>query len=198
MSTRSKVALAVALIALLVLVGLLVRRPGSGEAAGNLPPGEETTGRRPGEERAGQPQTTPSPPGDSAKPAAPPRFVAAATTAQQPLPPASIRGPMKREDLREGLRAALPGIKTCYEKQLEQEPRLSGRLVVKFLIVPRDGAGRVSEATIVPGQEADAAPELISPLAEQCILKALAEVKFVAPPSAVEVTYPFSFTAGRL
>jgi hypothetical protein len=95
------------------------------------------------------------------------------------------------------IRGVMPGIKKCYETLLEKDPQASGRLVVSFTIVDAGGGtGKVSEASIVPQDRTDAAPELIAPLTEQCVVNAIGEQAFPAPEGGpVEVSFPFVFSA---
>jgi hypothetical protein len=103
---------------------------------------------------------------------------------------------MSKAEVVAGIRSALPALKGCYEKLLEREPAASGRLIVRFTIVARDGAGRISEATVLPQAEDDGVPEISAPLTQLCFLNALAAAPFAAPADGpVHVTYPFTFTA---
>jgi TonB family protein len=79
----------------------------------------------------------------------------------------------------------------CYEKGLEQDPSLKGRLSVQFTIAPN---GRVQVAQV-------AHSSLESKLVENCVLSRLRSWQFPKPVGAVhvDVLYPFDLSrvAGR-
>ena len=127
----------------------------------------------------------------------PPRLMAvAAGTAPAPDPaPAERRGTLDKDEIRKAMRQVIPALKQCYAKLLEQQPQTSGRLMFQITITENgSGGGRISEASVVPQSTDDGTPELIAPLAEQCMLNAIAEAPFPAPQGGpVVVRYPFSF-----
>jgi RNA polymerase sigma factor (sigma-70 family) len=112
----------------------------------------------------------------------PPKLVpAAALDAPPPGAPATApkRGTVDKGQLRAATRAAMPEIEECYQKLLASDPNASGRLVIRFTIA--QDTGQVSEATIVPQKADGGAPQIDAPLAEQCILNALARAPFPVP-----------------
>jgi RNA polymerase sigma-70 factor (ECF subfamily) len=127
----------------------------------------------------------------------PPRLVAVPTgSAPTPEPaPAEQRGSIDKDEIRRAMRRAIPALRDCYTRLLENQPRALGRLVFHFTITDDgNGGGRVSDASIRPRTADAGAPELIAPLAEQCMLNAIAATPFPPPKGGqVIVTYPFSF-----
>jgi hypothetical protein len=118
----------------------------------------------------------------------------AAAGAAWPARPVSGPGSLPKEQIRAGVRTTIGAMKECYGKLLEQIPSASGRMVVRFVIEEHEGAGRVTEASIVPEERDGGPPELIAPLTEQCVLNALAAAPFPPPQGgSVTVNYPFEF-----
>ena len=111
-------------------------------------------------------------------------------------PSGGDRGSMDKDQIRRAVRQVIPIVKECYAKLLEDQPEASGRLVVRFTITNAGGGvGRIKEASIVPKEADGSAPELISPLTEQCVLNAIGNLSFPAPEGEpVDVTYPFNFS----
>ena len=76
-------------------------------------------------------------------------------------------------------------IERCYASGLKTNPKLAGRLVVRFSI---DGKGKVTEAKVTES-------ELAAPDVESCITARIEKWKF--PPfgrgDPVTITYPFVF-----
>ncbi len=142
--------------------------------------------------KAGAGAGVPAPGPDLAKraptPAAPLAGAPAAPTAAA-LPP----GELDKNAIRTGIREIIPAVRGCYEKGLERDPSLQGRLVVEFDIADKDGEGRITSAEVQPGE--DDHDFMNAPLTAQCIVQALAEARFPVPKGggAVHVTYPFVF-----
>jgi hypothetical protein len=169
--------------------------------AGKLrgPAGEARDGR------AGGVLGSPEAPGSAAEGSSSAPATGMASARPRPLPrfnpapaptdtgaPSSHRGTMSKEDIRAAMRATIPAIKACYARFLQDHPQVSGRINVRFTIVDKEGIGRVSDATVEPLTRDAGVPELASPVAEACILKAIAEADFAAPVGGpVVVTYPF-------
>jgi hypothetical protein len=90
-----------------------------------------------------------------------------------------------REDL-------LPIAQECYETALETQPKLAGKLVMRFSIVgdPEVG-GVVDEAAEDPSSEIKD-PDLL-----ECMRESMLSLSFVPPEDGgtVEVTYPFVFAS---
>ncbi|MEO7092442.1 MAG: AgmX/PglI C-terminal domain-containing protein [Polyangiales bacterium] len=85
--------------------------------------------------------------------------------------------PLKRE-----IRAHMRELRGCYERALQKNPKLEGRVVATFLIGP---GGKVVESTAsgLPGVDA-------------CVASVISRIKFTAPPKSkgtIRVSYPFVF-----
>jgi RNA polymerase sigma-70 factor (ECF subfamily) len=171
-------------------------RPGAGASAETPARIDDGVARQmPGANQPGSPRAQPGALGARPREAPPKLLLAPPELSASSLAPPSLkRGSLAKEEIRSAMRSVIPTMKGCYAKLLEEDPHASGRLVVRFTIVEREGAGRISEATVVPRENDGGAPELVSPLAEQCILNAISEVTFSAPAGGpVTVTYPFQF-----
>ena len=79
----------------------------------------------------------------------------------------------------------LPQIRYCYQKELNKNPKLFGKLVVKFVIA-KDGS--VSNATTK-------ASTLKNPIVEKCVNARFMRMRFPKPKGGgiVIVSYPFVF-----
>jgi len=86
----------------------------------------------------------------------------------------------------------VPIAKECYESALEDEPKLGGKLVMKFAIVGDESVGGVVE-------EADADPTSDIKHADllECMKESMLALSFPPPEGGgrVEVTYPFEFSS---
>jgi hypothetical protein len=84
----------------------------------------------------------------------------------------------------------VPIAKECYESALEDEPKLAGRLVMKFAIVgDEDVGGVVEEANVDPESDIKHVDLL------ECMKESMLALSFPPPEGGgrVEVTYPFVF-----
>ncbi len=78
------------------------------------------------------------------------------------------------------IRAKLPAFRACYEKALEKDPKLEGRVSVTFVI---GKSGRVREATATG-----------LPLVNACMENVMKTIVFPQSPSGnITVNYPFAF-----
>jgi hypothetical protein len=86
------------------------------------------------------------------------------------------------------VRQHLQSIRYCYQRELQKDPELSGKVTVKFVIA---GDGSVSSATTKSST-------LGSPAAESCINGRFMRMQFPTPKRGgiVIVTYPFLFAPG--
>ena len=118
----------------------------------------------------------------------PPAKPAAIQPSSPPITPTDEPGSLDKDTIRAGVKSIVPRVEECYTKGLERNPKLAGKVVVKFVIRTKDGRGRIDEGEI--DSEND---ELQSPLVEQCILNAMADIDFPAPSGGgeVHVSYPF-------
>ena len=91
-----------------------------------------------------------------------------------------------KEDILTALRLKLSDVVQCYEKQLENDPKLSGRLEIE-LEIGIDGS--VSRGQLLVN-------EVGSPLLEVCIVRTLTAWTFPPPPNQepLMLQIPFDFT----
>lgn len=80
------------------------------------------------------------------------------------------------------------GIEDCYVQALAKNPKLAGRLLMKFSVHVKDGVGTVQDAEVVDDG-------LGNPFLGMCALGAVAKVEFDAEEDGVViVTYPFKLS----
>lgn len=99
----------------------------------------------------------------------------------------SFSGTIDREAIRRVIRENQRQIQACYEKSLNKNPNLYGKVILEWVIV---GSGRVSSARV-------SSSTLRSSEVENCVLSRLRTWKFPEPPPDQEavVSYPFLFNA---
>jgi hypothetical protein len=86
----------------------------------------------------------------------------------------------------------VPIAKECYESALEDDPKLGGRLVMKFSIVgDEDVGGVVDEADVDPTSD------IKHDALRECMRESMLSLSFAPPEDGgtVQVTYPFVFAA---
>jgi hypothetical protein len=93
--------------------------------------------------------------------------------------------------IRTVVRSHVREIRGCYEQGLATDPKLAGRVVVRFTIDPR---GMVVEAAVA---SSDLPPQ--AQLVQACIVAAVKGWRFPVPPQSTkaEVLYPFVLAPGR-
>lgn len=98
-----------------------------------------------------------------------------------------IKGSLSKEEIGRVIRRNLARFKYCYEKQLNSNPNLSGKISVYFTIAP---TGSVARASVRETSMNDAN-------VESCVTKVMRSLKFPKPRGGgiVVVTYPFVFAA---
>lgn len=99
----------------------------------------------------------------------------------------AVEGGLTKEEIEAVIRANLAQIKACYERNLQGDRELAGRVKTNFSISP---AGNVTAASIDSST-------LGSPSTENCIVGAIKRWKFPLPRnnSSVQVKYPFVFSS---
>lgn len=119
------------------------------------------------------------------EPAAPP----APANSAQPVEPgitstgAPTRGKLPKAVIDEKLALAGPGIRACYERALQTQPKLRGNLRIEFVVATD---GKVAHA-----QTVEVADELTDPATVDCILAELRKLEFPEPSGGrVFVNYP--------
>lgn len=98
-----------------------------------------------------------------------------------------IQGSLSKEEIGRVIRRNLARFKYCYEKQLNANPNLQGKVSVYFTIAP---TGSVADASI---RETSMNDENV----ESCVVKVMRSLVFPKPKGGgiVVVTYPFVFAA---
>lgn len=84
--------------------------------------------------------------------------------------------------IRAGIRAHTREVRACYEKALEKDPKLEGRVIARFTIGP---TGAVVEST------AEGMPAI-----DACIARVISKLTFPPPPprkGSITINYPFVF-----
>lgn len=96
-----------------------------------------------------------------------------------------IQGSLSKEEIGRVIRRNLARFKYCYEKQLNSNPNLTGKISVYFTIAP---TGSVADASIRETSMNDIN-------VESCVEKVMRSLKFPQPRGGgiVVVTYPFVF-----
>jgi TonB family protein len=99
-----------------------------------------------------------------------------------------VRGSLDRELIRRVIRRHLNEVRTCYQRELQANPALFGRVTVRFTV---EGAtGQVTDASI-------ASSTLNNTPVEECVAQAVRRWRFPTAPVAgtIVITYPFVFRA---
>jgi hypothetical protein len=97
----------------------------------------------------------------------------------------SVSGRLPPEVIQRIVRQNFGRFRLCYEKGLEADPKLAGRVAVRF-VIGRDGA--VSNV-------ADAGSDMNSPSVVSCVTRAFQGLSFPEPEGGiVSVTYPIIFS----
>ncbi|MCK9462796.1 MAG: TonB family protein [Proteobacteria bacterium] len=96
---------------------------------------------------------------------------------------AVVTGSLSKEVIRRIVRRHINEVRFCYEQQLQSDPSLGGRVVIRFVI---DSKGNVTAAEVAESTFNDT-------IIETCILAAVRRWKFPAPEGGggVVVNYPF-------
>ena len=91
---------------------------------------------------------------------------------------------LSREQISSVIRSHSNDIRICYERDLQEDPTLEGRITVNWII---GLDGRVIEQTAVENTMGSGA-------VESCILEEISRMRFDVPKGGmVNVTYPFTF-----
>jgi TonB family protein len=110
-----------------------------------------------------------------------------ASTDEDP-PPATLQGKLAPEAVVGVIKEHINEIKGCYERELVRQPRLGGKVVVKFTIA---ATGAVVASVLENST-------MRAPVVESCVVKAVTRWRFPKPEGGmVSVSYPFVFTPSR-
>jgi len=103
---------------------------------------------------------------------------------------AEVRGSLDRDVIRRVIRRHIHEVRHCYEVGLVNDPNLSGRVTVAFIV---DATGAVSSASLADSTFVDSSS---SGSVVECILAAVRRWQFPAPEGGaiVGVNYPFVLT----
>ena len=98
-----------------------------------------------------------------------------------------VKGSLSKAEIGRVIRRNLPRFKHCYEKELNKNPDLGGKVAVYFTIAP---TGSVAQAKVRETSMDDTN-------VESCVVKVMKSLKFPKPKGGgiVVVTYPFVFAA---
>jgi hypothetical protein len=99
-------------------------------------------------------------------------------------------GGLSREEIQRVISRVMSQIKYCYEKELNKDPNLEGKLVASWVI---SGSGDVQSANMAQNTFSGASAQPV----EQCVLRIIQRLKFPSPKGGgqVFVTYPFVFSS---
>lgn len=99
----------------------------------------------------------------------------------------SKKGTLTKSEISTTIKAAMPKVKYCYEKELAKNPALAGALKVKFAVLP---SGLVETAMATTAFEENV---------DSCVLNIINELEFPKPKGdgRVIVVYPFNFKATK-
>lgn len=98
-----------------------------------------------------------------------------------------ILGALDKSLIDRVVKSHLPQIRYCYERELAKNPKLFGKIVIKF-VIGKDGS--VSSASTK-------STTMNNPIVEQCVNERFLRMRFPAPKGGgiVIVSYPFVFNA---
>jgi RNA polymerase sigma factor (sigma-70 family) len=105
--------------------------------------------------------------------------------------PALPESEIDKKYIRAAVREMIPLLSECYEAGLERDPKLAGKIVVKFTIEgEQDVGGVVGESKVDPDEST-----LADPAVQECIQETMYALKIDPPPNGgvVRVHYPFLF-----
>jgi len=95
-------------------------------------------------------------------------------------------GTESREQIRAVIRQAMPEIKNCYDRELPNNPKLEGKIVISFTV---GDLGKVIDSKIKNST-------LKNQNVHQCVVAQITKQTFPQPPAktTVVVDYPFVFS----
>jgi hypothetical protein len=98
----------------------------------------------------------------------------------------TYKGSLSREEIQRVIRRVMSQIRFCYERELNKDPNLNGKIVLQWTIA---GTGLVKTASV-------AQSTMGSPAVEGCVTRIVQRLRFPQPKGGGEVfvTYPFVFS----
>jgi hypothetical protein len=102
----------------------------------------------------------------------------------------TYEGGLSREEIQRVISRVMSQIKYCYEKELNKDPNLEGKLVMFWVI---SGTGDVQTTQTAQNTFGGGS----GPAIDQCVSRIIQRLKFPNPKGGgiVNVTYPFVFSA---
>jgi hypothetical protein len=106
----------------------------------------------------------------------------------RPAGPTTVNGRLPSEVIQRIVRQNFGRFTQCYQMGLRENPTLSGRVAVRFMI-GRDGAVSLAQ---------DAGSDMPNAAVKACVVRAFSGLSFPSPEDGtVSVTYPIMFTPGE-
>ena len=100
-------------------------------------------------------------------------------------PPTSAAHPSK-DEIKETVQLARPEVGRCYQRGLERDPQMAGRVAVRFVI---EADGSAQHVAPDPGKTTLSDAQVVD-----CVLAVIKKLRFPEPEGGrVFVTYPFRF-----
>ncbi len=97
---------------------------------------------------------------------------------------ATVVGSLTKDQIQKVISAYMGQIEYCYERELQKEPHLRGKILVNFVI---GLSGSVTSATVQNST-------MGSPVVESCVTGVFRRMPFPSPGAGiVEATYPLLF-----
>lgn len=102
---------------------------------------------------------------------------------------------LSKDYIRTQVKAIVPLMLECYEAALEGDPKLAGKLVMKFAIGGEPDVGGLVETSEVDAE----ASTITNPEMVECMRETMYALELVAPLEGgrMDVTYPFEFSAAQ-
>jgi hypothetical protein len=99
------------------------------------------------------------------------------------------RGSLSKEYIQESIKEIIPLIKECYEMALAEDPKLTGKIIVRFTIIAdQEYGGLVEDSQVLDDTKLAA-----NPMLNECFRETMYALKIKAPEGGgrVTVNYPF-------
>ena len=122
---------------------------------------------------------------DSVKPDEPAKTATGSATGDVHAEAVAVSGPLQPEIIKRIVRQNFRRMRQCYQRGLDANPNLSGKMTVELVIAPD---GRVSSATSKDAQIPDA--QVVD-----CVLLVMKSLAFPPSDGGVTVRYPFAFSS---
>ncbi len=100
-----------------------------------------------------------------------------------------LLGSLSKEYIQESIKEIIPLVKECYHMALAEDPKLAGKIIVRFTIIAdQEYGGLVEESQVLDDTELAA-----NPMLNECFRETMYALKIKAPEGGgrVTVNYPF-------